>query len=86
MSVDHYTYRVTWSPEDGEYVGLCADYHHCPGWQRSPKQLYQGFERSLQKRSLIWRLMENSCPSRCRKETIAVSSEFVFRRRFTVRW
>ena len=26
MSVDHYTYRVTWSPEDGEYVGLCAEF------------------------------------------------------------
>jgi predicted HicB family RNase H-like nuclease len=25
MSVDHYTYRVTWSPEDGEYLGLCAE-------------------------------------------------------------
>ena len=23
MSVDHYTYRVTWSQEDGEYLGLC---------------------------------------------------------------
>jgi hypothetical protein len=26
MSVDHYTYRVTWSPEDGEHVGLCAEF------------------------------------------------------------
>lgn len=25
MIVDHYTYRVTWSPEDGEHVGLCAE-------------------------------------------------------------
>ena len=23
---DHYTYRVTWSPDDGEYVGLCAEF------------------------------------------------------------
>jgi predicted HicB family RNase H-like nuclease len=22
---DHYTYRVTWSPEDGEFVGLVAE-------------------------------------------------------------
>jgi len=22
----HYTYRVTWSDEDGEYVGLCAEF------------------------------------------------------------
>ena len=26
MDVRHYTYRVTWSPEDGEYVGLCAEF------------------------------------------------------------
>jgi predicted RNase H-like HicB family nuclease len=25
MNVDHYTYRVTWSSEDGEYVGLCEE-------------------------------------------------------------
>jgi len=23
---DKYTYRVTWSPEDGEYLGLCAEF------------------------------------------------------------
>jgi predicted HicB family RNase H-like nuclease len=23
--MDKYTYRVTWSEEDGEYVGLCAE-------------------------------------------------------------
>ena len=23
---DHYTYRVTWSEEDKEYVGLCAEF------------------------------------------------------------
>ena len=26
MSNDHYTYRVTWSPEDDEYVGLCTEF------------------------------------------------------------
>lgn len=23
---DHYTYRVTWSEEDAEYIGLCAEF------------------------------------------------------------
>ena len=23
---DHYTYRVTWSAEDGEHLGLCAEF------------------------------------------------------------
>jgi predicted HicB family RNase H-like nuclease len=26
MKNDHYTYRVTWSEEDQEYVGLCAEF------------------------------------------------------------
>lgn len=26
MVTDHYTYRVTWSPEDGQYVGLVAEF------------------------------------------------------------
>lgn len=25
-NIDRYTYRVTWSAEDGEYVGLCAEF------------------------------------------------------------
>ena len=23
---DRYTYRITWSAEDGEHVGLCAEF------------------------------------------------------------
>ena len=26
MMNDHYTYRVTWSPDDEEFVGLCAEF------------------------------------------------------------
>jgi predicted HicB family RNase H-like nuclease len=26
MEMDKYTYRVTWSEEDSEYVGLCAEF------------------------------------------------------------
>jgi predicted HicB family RNase H-like nuclease len=26
MKNDHYTYRVTWSQDDKEYVGLCAEF------------------------------------------------------------
>ena len=25
MNINHYSYRVTWSPEDGEHVGLSAE-------------------------------------------------------------
>jgi predicted HicB family RNase H-like nuclease len=26
VNYDHYTYRVTWSSEDQEFVGLCAEF------------------------------------------------------------
>ena len=26
MMADHYTYRIAWSGEDGEYVGACAEF------------------------------------------------------------
>jgi len=26
VNLQHYTYRVTWSEEDQEYVGLCAEF------------------------------------------------------------
>ena len=26
MTNDRYTYRVTWSPEDNEYVGICTEF------------------------------------------------------------
>jgi hypothetical protein len=26
MNTKHYTYRVIWSPEDDEHLGLCAEF------------------------------------------------------------
>jgi predicted RNase H-like HicB family nuclease len=26
VSIDHYTYRLTWSVEDREHVGLCSEF------------------------------------------------------------
>lgn len=26
LTNDHYTYRVTWSEEDNEYIGLCSEF------------------------------------------------------------
>lgn len=37
MSVDHYTYRVTWSSEDGEHVGLCAEFPSLSWLAKTPE-------------------------------------------------
>ncbi|CFQ65230.1 Uncharacterized protein encoded in hypervariable junctions of pilus gene clusters [Yersinia frederiksenii] len=26
VNIEHYTYRITWSAEDAEFVGLCAEF------------------------------------------------------------
>lgn len=45
MQSDHYTYRVTWSAEDGEYVGLCAELPSLSWLAESPEAALQGVRR-----------------------------------------
>lgn len=45
MSVDHYTYRVTWSPEDGEHVGLCAESPSLSWLARTPEAALKGIRQ-----------------------------------------
>ena len=42
MSVDHYTYRVTWSPEDGEHVGLCIELPSLSWLAKTPEDALAG--------------------------------------------
>jgi predicted HicB family RNase H-like nuclease len=42
MPVDHFTYRVTWSPEDGEHVGLCAEFPSLSWLARTPDAALKG--------------------------------------------
>ena len=39
---DRYTYRVTWSPEDEEYVGLCAEFPSLSWLAETPEDALQG--------------------------------------------
>ena len=39
---DHYTYRVTWSEEDGEYIGLCAEFASLSWLASEPEAALQG--------------------------------------------
>lgn len=42
MSIDHYTYRVTWSPEDSEHVGLCAEFPSLSWLAATPEEALKG--------------------------------------------
>ncbi len=39
---DHYMYRVTWSEEDREYVGLCAEFPSLSWLAASPEAALKG--------------------------------------------
>lgn len=45
MSIEHYTYRVTWSPEDGEHVGLCAEFPSLSWLASSPEEALKGIRQ-----------------------------------------
>ena len=42
--MDKYTYRVTWSEEDGEYVGLCAEFPSLSWLDESDEKAFQGIK------------------------------------------
>ena len=42
---DHYTYRVTWVEEDGEYVGLCAEFPSLSWLASEPEMALQGIRQ-----------------------------------------
>jgi predicted HicB family RNase H-like nuclease len=43
--VDRFTYRVTWSDEDQEYVGLCAEFPSLSWLEASPEKSLQGIRK-----------------------------------------
>lgn len=44
---DHFTYRVTWSEEDGEHVGLCAEFPSLSWLAPTPEAALNGIRRAV---------------------------------------
>jgi predicted HicB family RNase H-like nuclease len=42
---DRYTYRVTWSEEDKEYIGLCAEFSSLSWLARTPEAALKGIRK-----------------------------------------
>ncbi|MYF86766.1 MAG: toxin-antitoxin system HicB family antitoxin, partial [Rhodospirillaceae bacterium] len=40
--IDRYTYRITWSSEDGEHVGLCAEFPSLSWLAPTPEKALSG--------------------------------------------
>ncbi len=45
MRPDHYTYRITWSSEDEEYIGLCAEFPSLSWLAASPEAALTGIRQ-----------------------------------------
>lgn len=60
MSADHYTYRVTWSAEDQEHLGLCTEFPSLSWLAATPEEALSGI-RTLVK-DVITDLQANNEP------------------------
>ena len=45
MNPDHYAYRVIWSSEDEEFVGLCAEFPLLSWLEQTPEEAFFGIRR-----------------------------------------
>ena len=45
VKLDHYTYSVTWSNEDQEYVGLCAEFPSLSWLDETPEKAFSGIRQ-----------------------------------------
>ena len=43
--LDRYTYRVTWSEEDQEYIGLCAEFPSLSWLEATPEKALAGIRK-----------------------------------------
>ena len=49
MQIDHYTYRVTWSVEDDEHVGLCVEFPSLSWLAKTPEDALKGIRKTVAK-------------------------------------
>ena len=45
---DRYTYRVTWSEDDDEYVGLCAEFPSLSWLSSTPEAALKGIRKVVE--------------------------------------
>jgi predicted HicB family RNase H-like nuclease len=46
---DRYTYRITWSEDDGEFVGLCVEFPSLSWLAKSPEAALKGIRKVVEK-------------------------------------
>lgn len=74
---DRYTYRVTWSAEDEEHVGLCMEFPSLSWLAPVPEEAFAGI-RGLVRDALVDMLANNETPPQPLADR-AYSGKFVVR-------
>lgn len=59
---DRYTYRVTWSEEDNEHVGLCAEFPSLSWLAKDPDAALKGIRKLVQEVVSDMRKEQESIP------------------------
>jgi predicted HicB family RNase H-like nuclease len=75
--VDRFTYRVTWSEEDAEYVGLCAELPSLSWLEKSPEKALLGIRRLV--KGTVAELKQNKEPVPEPISTRSYSGKFMVR-------
>lgn len=74
---NHYTYRITWSPEDEEYIGLCAEFPSLSWLAASPEETLAGIRQVVAE--VVADLEANGEPVPIPFATRAYSGKFMVR-------
>jgi predicted HicB family RNase H-like nuclease len=62
LTNDRYTYRVTWSEDENEYVGLCAEFPSLSWLARTPEAALKGIRKLVADVVKDMRTSEESIP------------------------
>jgi len=58
---DRYTYRITWSEDDNEYVGLCAEFPSLSWLAKTPETAFRCSSKTCYSGSGVWCQFKSAC-------------------------
>jgi predicted RNase H-like HicB family nuclease len=86
MNTKHYTYRVTWSPEDDEHLGLCAEFPSLSWLAKTPGGALKGIGKVVADVVASMRASGEPVPDPIAEKHYSNESGCAYRRSFTATW
>ena len=77
MKKDKFTYRVTWSEDDNEYVGLCAEFPSLSWLAKTPEKALNGIRKVVD--DVVGICIKRVKPSPNRYRPVHYSGKFMVR-------